>query len=233
MHAPLPFQPPAPSLRHSRAGFEHIPANLSRAELFHYFTFTDEDRHEISQCRGGANRIGFALLLGGVRLAGRFLYDFTLVPRSLVAHICEQLTLDVPLFLTYPQRQPTRYEHIERLKSYLGLRSFTAQDRLFITRQVREQVRSGARLHEVLPGTEQMLREKGIVVVIAPRQVPIEVHARGSITVPNKEVVALVLDLNPPRPALHEKRPPILQMRDVRAQRAVHCFLTDGHTARP
>ena len=146
MQAPLPFQAAAPSLRHSRAGFERIPANLSRAELLRYFTFAEEDRWEINQCRGDANKIGFALLLGGVRLTGRFLYDLELVPRTLVAHICEQLALDVPLFLTYPQRRPTRAEHLERIKTYLGLRSFTAADRSLIACHIREQVRRGTRL---------------------------------------------------------------------------------------
>jgi hypothetical protein len=78
-------------MRHTRAGFEHIPRNLYRAELFRYFTFPEPDRNEITQCRGESNKIGFALLLGGVRLTGRFLQDFELVPRSLLVHICEQL----------------------------------------------------------------------------------------------------------------------------------------------
>jgi TnpA family transposase len=165
MHAALPFQPTVPtSFRHSRAGFERIPSNLSRAELLRYFTFGEEDRCEISQCRGEHNQIGFALLLGGVRLTGRFLYDFSLVPRSLLAHICEQLGLEVPLFVVYPQRQPTRYEHVERLKAYLGLRTFTPDDPQLIAAHIRQQVRAGARLHELLPSAEQMLRAHGIVL---------------------------------------------------------------------
>src|ERR1043166_6343611 len=107
MHATLPFYTPASSFRHSRAGFERIPPNLTRLELFRYFTFSDEDRREILQCRSDHNRLGFALLLGGVRLTGRFPYDFALVPRSLLTHICEQLQLAPPLFVVYPQRQPT------------------------------------------------------------------------------------------------------------------------------
>src|SRR5215831_11240339 len=164
MQATLPFQATAPSLRHSRAGFERMPANLSRAELFRYFTFSEEDLREINQCRGDCNKIGFALLLGGVRLTGRFLYDLELVPWSLLTHICEQLTLDVPLFLTYPQRRPTRAEHLERIKRCEGLRSFTAADRPLITRYIREQVRGGARLHELLRETEQMLRSQALVL---------------------------------------------------------------------
>jgi Domain of unknown function (DUF4158) len=56
------------AIRHARAGFEHIPQNLSRAELFRYFTFPEPDRREIAQCRGESNKIGFALLLGDIRL---------------------------------------------------------------------------------------------------------------------------------------------------------------------
>jgi TnpA family transposase len=164
MQARLPFYVPPSSFRHSRAGFEKIPQNLTRTELFRYFTFSEDDRHEILQCRGDHNRIGFALLLGGVRLMGRFPLDFSLVPRSLLTHVCEQLKLEVPLFVVYPQRQPTRYEHVERLKTYLGLRTFTRKDYQQITAHIRQQVRTGARLHELLPYTEQVLRARAVVL---------------------------------------------------------------------
>jgi hypothetical protein len=163
----LQFQLPASEsavVRHARASFEHIPRNLSRAELFRYFTFPEPNRNEIAQCRGESNKIGFALLLSGVRLTGRFLQDFELVPRSLLLHICEQLNLKTPLILTYPARQPTRYEHVERIRTYLGLRSFKQTDNEMVTGYVRERVRGGARLHELLADTERMLRERKIIL---------------------------------------------------------------------
>jgi TnpA family transposase len=158
------FPPPQPTARHTRVGFETIPANLSRAELFRFFTFPEPDRREIAQCRGESNKIGFALLLGAVRLTGRFIQDFELAPHSLVAHICEQLRLETPLILTYPQRQPTRYEHVERIKSYLGLRSFKQTDNDVVVSHVRERVRAGARLHELMASVEGMLRERKILL---------------------------------------------------------------------
>src|SRR4029077_3868667 len=164
MQAILPFYTPTSPFRHARAGFERIPSNLTRTELFRYFTFAEEDRGEILQCRGEHNRLGVALLLGGVRLMGRFPYDFQLVPRSLLTHVCEQLGVEPPLFVVYPQRQPTRYEHVERLKAYLGLGTFTPTDPQLVMTHIRQQVRAGARLHELLPSTEQMLREQGIVL---------------------------------------------------------------------
>lgn len=77
METLLPFYTPASPVRHARAGFERIPANLTRAELFRYFTFAEEDRREIQQCRGDHNRIGVALLLGGVQLLGGFPMTFS------------------------------------------------------------------------------------------------------------------------------------------------------------
>src|SRR5262249_13755028 len=115
MNAPLLFPVEASAVRHPRAGFENLPFDLKRTELFRYFTFSDKDREEVTFCRGAQNRIGFALLLGGVRLLGRFPYDFELLPRDLLVHICEQLEVEVPLFLNYPQRRSTRQEHIERI----------------------------------------------------------------------------------------------------------------------
>ncbi len=164
MQPGLPFYVPSVPLQHARTGFEKIPQNLTRTELFQYFTFSPEDRQGILQCRGDHNRIGFALLLGGVRLMGRFPLDFSLVPRSLLTHICEQLKLESPLFVVYPQRQPTRYEHVERLKTYLGLRLFTPNDTQQLMVDVRQQVRTGTRPHELLPTIEQQLRTRGVVL---------------------------------------------------------------------
>jgi hypothetical protein len=72
-----------------------------------------------------------------VRLTGRFVQGFELVPHSLIAHICEQLGLQTPLIPTNAQRQPTCYAHTELIKSYLGLRSFKQIDNELVVRCVR------------------------------------------------------------------------------------------------
>src|SRR5262249_26487891 len=43
---------------------------------------------------------------------------FELIGSTLLAHVCAQLRMEGMLFLDYPQRQPTRYKHIERIKQY-------------------------------------------------------------------------------------------------------------------
>lgn len=152
------------AVRHPRAGFESIPRDLSKAELLRYFTYSENDLQEINLCRGAGNRIGFALLLSGVRLTGRFPYDFELIPRGVLTHVCAQLQLEPPLFVDYPQRRPTRHEHTERLRAYLGLRNFTHKDRAAVKKLVSERVRGGARLHELPPSVEQSLREQHVVL---------------------------------------------------------------------
>ena len=207
MQPGLPFYVPFSPFQHSRAGFEKIPQNLSRTELFQYFTFSPEDRAEILQCRGDHNRIGFSLLLGGVRLMGRFPLDFTLVPRSLLMHICEQLELESPLFVVYPQRQPTRYEHVERLKTYLGLRLFTPQDAQQLTADVRHHVRAGIRLHELVPTIEQQLRTQGVVlpgVTVLERLVNL---ARGAAE--EELFVELAASPGDPPRGVRPQRPPL------------------------
>jgi len=45
MNAPLLFPVEVSVVRHPRAGFENLPVDLTRTELFRYFTFSDKD-HE-------------------------------------------------------------------------------------------------------------------------------------------------------------------------------------------
>jgi len=74
------------------------------------------------------------------------------------------LIIEGMLFLDYPQRQPTRYEHIERIKQYLGLRSFGADDQAMVADFVREQVRAGTPPDDLPQHTEEHLRA-GLIVL--------------------------------------------------------------------
>src|ERR1051326_8249281 len=98
-----------------RVGCENIPADLTRAEVFRFFIFPEADRQMIFQCRGTQNRLGFALLLGGVRLTGRFPKDLSFVSANLLEHLYKQFHLPPLATLTYPQRQPTRIEHMAQI----------------------------------------------------------------------------------------------------------------------
>lgn len=161
----LPFKSPETAPRSRRTGWETIPRDLSQAELFRYFTYTAEDRAEIFACRGTSNKLGFAILLGGLRLTGRFLTNFEALPQALLSHVCAQLKVAGRLFLDYPQRQATRYEHVERLKAYLGLQTFVVEQHgAVVTQCVREQVRVGIAPAAVDPAVEEHLRAQKLAL---------------------------------------------------------------------
>jgi TnpA family transposase len=152
-------------VRLSRSGFETIPSDLSKAELFRYFTYSADDRLAIFECRGNNNKVGFALLLGSVRLTGRFPIHFDLLPGSLLAHVCKQLKIAGLLFLDYPQRPATLHQHKERIKAYLGLRNFVQEEhQALIIDFVREQVRAGMTPDELTDHTEEQLRSLKFVL---------------------------------------------------------------------
>lgn len=148
----------------SRVGCENIPADLTRAELFRFFTFPEADRHLIFHCRSTQNRLGFALLLGGVRLTGRFPKELSLVSTNLIAHLCKQFHLPPPAALIYPRRQPTRIEHMAQIRSHLKLRRFVTEDAAMVEATVHERVRQGATLFELLADAEAALRQQQVVL---------------------------------------------------------------------
>lgn len=203
----IPYSQLSPTSRHPRSGFERIPKDLSRTELIRYFTYSESDKHEITQCRSGDNQIGFALLLSGVRLTGRFPYDFAVIPRSLLAYICDQLSLDPPLFLSYPQRRQTRHHHIQRIRPYLGPRLFKEPDQQLVMTHIEDLVRCGVRPHELLAHTEQMLRTHQFVLpgvtvleklissarVQAENRIYHELNARIDITTTDRILKLLVV----------------------------------------
>jgi Domain of unknown function (DUF4158) len=153
------------SLRATRTGFENIPADLSKAELFRYFTYSAEDRRAIFECRGRHNKVGFALLLGCVRLTGRFPLHFHALPANLLAHVCQQLKVGELLRLDYAQRAATLHAHKERLREYLGLRYLAAREQAdIILACVREEVRAGRAPDELTARAEEHLRASNFIL---------------------------------------------------------------------
>lgn len=65
-----------------------------------------------------------------------------LLSPNLIAHVSRQFQINPPGALYYPQRRPTRYEHVTRLKAYLGLRSFASEDSALAAEHARERIRS-------------------------------------------------------------------------------------------
>jgi hypothetical protein len=99
---------------------ERLPDEIDDNTVRKYFTLTKQDLEQVDQCRGPANRLGFAVQLCTLRWHGYFLPDTRRVPPSVVEMIGSQLGL-LPISLdSYPQNEKTRFEHLERIRKHLG-----------------------------------------------------------------------------------------------------------------
>jgi TnpA family transposase len=99
------------------------PEALSR-----YFLLSSDDLAQIKQCRGSANRLGFALHLVLLRFLHVTLPTFERVPDAIIHFVSLQLDITPMALVTYPLRPQTRDDHLAQIRGYLGLRAYTAAD---------------------------------------------------------------------------------------------------------
>ena len=59
-------------------------------------------------------------------MLGTFITDFSSVPQKVITFIASQLNLPLVLFVDYPKRRATRWEHQEQIREYLSFRAFDA-----------------------------------------------------------------------------------------------------------
>ena len=97
-------------------------------ELNKYYLLTETEISIIGQKRGSHNRLGFAILLCGMRYPGISINHETNIPQVVVEFIANQLKIkDTTTWDKYFTRDATRWEHISELKNLLGFESFTIE----------------------------------------------------------------------------------------------------------
>ena len=116
---PVDFLTEAQKRRYGR-----YPDEVSAVQLARFFHIDDTDRTLISQRRGDANRLGFALQLLTVRFLGTFLANPIEVPASVVGHVARQLGIDVSCLPRYLDREPTRHAHRAEIREFYGYQDF-------------------------------------------------------------------------------------------------------------
>ena len=95
-----------------RRQYGRFEGELDDAQLTRYFHLDDMDRALINNCRGDANRLGFALQLTTARFLGTFLADPTQVPDSVLQFVANQLGItNGDNLASYMNRKATRFTH--------------------------------------------------------------------------------------------------------------------------
>lgn len=105
-----------------RSNLLRIP--VEQDDLIRYYSFNELDLSLISQRRGNANRLGFAVQLCLLRYPGHGLSVTTVLPLEFVQWVSGQLHINSSCLPQYAEREETRREHLLELRHYLALTPF-------------------------------------------------------------------------------------------------------------
>lgn len=118
---------------------DHLPEVIPEHVLHKHFHLSDADLVEVEQCRGGVNRLGFAVQLCTVRWYGFFLSDLERVPKEVLLHLTVQLGF-LPFDLQgYPADDKTRHAHMERIRQYLSFKRCDQEQRELLSDFLRQE----------------------------------------------------------------------------------------------
>jgi TnpA family transposase len=112
--------PPRFLSRKDREQLNNFPANIEETDLITHFLLTPADHEQIIQLRTDTNRLGFAVLLCGLRYLGFFPIEVKTAPNNAVQYLAEQLNCDPNALPNYGTRAQTRREHQQWIMDYLG-----------------------------------------------------------------------------------------------------------------
>jgi hypothetical protein len=132
-------------------------AGSTSLELARDWALSAEDGEETLRCRGGTNRLSFALQLCVVRHYGRFLDDYAGVSARILNFLSRQLDLPPVLAVEPSSREGTHQEHQRRIREYLGLQTFDPATQERIERWVCGGAAEGLSPAEIFPHTEETL----------------------------------------------------------------------------
>jgi len=91
-----------------REQLSRFPAEFDDEALDWLFTLSGADLTEVRRRRGDGNRLGWSLLLCGLRVLGFCPDDVTTAPVGVVRFVARQLGVDPAVLAGYGQRAQTR-----------------------------------------------------------------------------------------------------------------------------
>jgi TnpA family transposase len=108
----------------SREALSSFPHTIDESDLISHFLLTPDDLEQVRRNRTDTQRIGFAVLLCGLRYLGFFPNEMDSVSDNVVDYLAEQLGCEPQDLTKYGQREATRGEHQNVIMRYLGFRRF-------------------------------------------------------------------------------------------------------------
>ena len=124
-------------------GMREMPREISAFEMKAFFTFESTGRQLIDARRGDAHKLGWALHIGFLRMSGRLLDAFRVVPGTLWHHLGRELGIEAPDIASMRAlygRDKTLFDHQQVACAALGFRWMSEHQRRALVRELREAV---------------------------------------------------------------------------------------------
>ena len=138
--------------------------HYTKQQLIERATLSEEDLHEISQCRRNYNRLGFAYQIGFVRLKNRFPVQHPFeVMDGLLQFISSQMGIESSTIHQYTSRQPTISAHQDTIRRYLNLKELVDADIESVKQHIFGQSCRLEQTGALRSLVEQYLREQNIL----------------------------------------------------------------------
>jgi len=144
-----------------------LPENPSQDELARDWTLSSLDFIEVSRCRGGSNRLRFAVQLCVLRKFSRFLASYNLVPVRIVNHLSKQIDLPPTLRLEEPERDTTEYDHQQRIREYLNYHVYDEKIEAELSAWLANRAIEGMLPEELYQKAAQLLKSWHVVLPAA------------------------------------------------------------------
>ena len=145
-----------------------LPRDISDFEMKAFFTFDGAEREAINARRGDAHKLGLALHIGFLRMSGRLLYAFRVVPVALWRHLSQELgiaTPDVASLRTLYGREKTLFDHQQVASTALSFRWMSEHQRRSLVRELRDEVARCDDRDQLLGRARQRLYKIKLVIV--------------------------------------------------------------------
>lgn len=114
--------------REQYLGLAELPPTMASAEIDQFFTLNGSELAAVGKRRGPLNRLSVGLQIGFLRMTGRTLNSFQILPVAVLEHLGVQLHLTPPRLASIRalyRRQRTLFDHQRVAMDALGFRHLT------------------------------------------------------------------------------------------------------------
>jgi TnpA family transposase len=195
----IPTAMPAFALRF--VGQESLPARLSEFDRQQFFELSRADVEAIREQFRGDHRLPAALMVMFMRVAGRPLDGFNVLPRNLLRYTAQELGVSPPSIASlrsiYKRRQ-TLYKHQLWVKTYLGLRDLQPADEADLIDTLRVQAEESSHPDDLAQSARQWLFTRRILIPGARR---LQDWARDSFAAVETQILEAINAAVPPAKA--------------------------------